>query len=190
MSAQLSYLAGSGEGLDNQPPSVAIRASLAREIRYLLTISTEARRVGCITPAGLAHSIGVCFIEDSNMARGKGGKTGGEPRTGLPRFVDVKLTAEQRKEFVTWVGQDTDLTTKVQELADEGYRLGVAWSGERQAYTVSVTCREPGDANNGLCMTSFAGSLPTAIWLALYKHEVVTSRKWLTAVGDGGEAFG
>jgi len=166
------------------------RASLYREIRYLLTISTDAGKSGSIRPAGVAHSLGVCFIEDFNMARGKGKTTGQGGQGTMPRFVDVKLTAEQRREFEAWEQRDGDLVTFMQSLADDGYRVGVSWSGEQQAYTVSLTCRAEGNPNAGLCMTSFARSLSTALWLAVYKHVVVTEERWIDGAFEGGEEFG
>lgn len=124
------------------------------------------------------------------MARGKGqpGKSG---QTGaMPRFVDVKLTAEQRTEFVGWERRKGDLVTFLQSMADDGYRVGVSWSGEQQAYTVSLTCRDAENPNNGLCMTSFAKTLSTALWLALYKHLEVTQERWVDGSFESGEEFG
>lgn len=177
-------------GLRNQTPTEALRAGIARELRYLLSISTDTRRTPRVNPAGVVHAFGVCLIEDSNMARGKGKGGGSVAGNALPQFVDVKLTAEQRLEFSTWKTRDGDLVTFLQSMADDGYRVGVAWSGERQSYTVSITCREAGSVNAGLCMTSFAGTLETALWLALYKHIEVTGERWLESVPGGGEDFG
>lgn len=190
MSDQLPMFPGGVGGLSTQTPSTIVRASLAREMRYLLSISSNAGGSRCVGATGIAHSLGVCLIEDSNMARGKG--KGGDVQAGsaLPRFVDVKLTAEHREAFAAWSERDGDLVGFLQALADNGYRVGVSWSGERQSYTVSVTCREVGSVNNGLCMTSFAGTLTTALWLAVYKHLVVTSECWLENAAGGGEDFG
>lgn len=190
MSAQLG-LWDDGQGLsDNGLGHAQKRAGLAREIRYLLTISTETGRRGAVSPTGLVHSLGVCLIEDYNMARG--GKLGKEKDApgGLPRFVDVKLTPEQRAEFVAVKERYADSTRWLQDLADDGYRVGVSWSGEHSSYTVSLTCRDARSPNNGMCMTSFAGDLVTAIALAVYKHFVVTEERWSQVVPAGSEDFG
>lgn len=124
------------------------------------------------------------------MARGQD-KTAKRANQGsLPRFVDVKLTAEQREEFKTWERRGGDLVTFLQSMADDGYRVGVSWSGEQQAYTVSLTCRQEGNPNNGLCMTSFAKTLSTALWLALYKHLEVTGEQWVDGSFGSDEEFG
>lgn len=124
------------------------------------------------------------------MSRGKGqaAKTGGA--NSLPRFVDIKLTAEQRAEFQSYRLYNDDPTGALQSLADDGYRVGVSWSGEQQAYTVSLTCRNPESVNNGLCMTSFARTLETAVRLAVYKHVVVTEERWVESSFGGDEDFG
>lgn len=190
MSGQLSYLT---DGLcpgDNSGTRRSIRASIAREMQYLLTISRDAGKPYGLRQAGIAHSLGVCIIEDWNMARGKGrvGQvTGGG---NLPTFVDVKLSEADRENFLSSLGDDLDAIRVLQGFADDGYRVGVAWSGEHQSYTVSVTCRDPESENNGLCMTSFAGDLTRGILLAWFKHDVVCSRRWKSRVPPREESFG
>lgn len=150
----------------------SIRASIGREMRYLLTISYDASRPGRIRPAGIAHSLGVCLIEDWNMARGKGQSKGASAGSAMPAFVDIKLSREDRAAFLEWYSPDADQVGLLQQFTDDGYRVGVSWSGEHQSYTVSVTCRDADSPNNGLCVTSFARLLPQAIALAWFKHDV------------------
>lgn len=124
------------------------------------------------------------------MARGAKTTKQSAQGTAMPRFVDVKLTAEQREEFGGWGQRSGDLVAFLQALADEGYRVGVSWSGEQQAYTVSLTGRSDDNPNKGLCMTSFARTLQTALWLALYKHIVVTDGHWMESAFGSDEDFG
>lgn len=177
-------------GLQTQTPSEALRASIAREMRYLLTIASDAGQPSRIREAGIAHSMSVCLIEDSNMSRGKGKAGQGNVGNAMPRFVDVRLTGEQRDEFKLWFPQEGGIIQGMQALADEGYRVGVSWSGEQQAYTVSLTCRDKDSVNNGLCMTSFARTLDTALRLALYKHRVVAQGSWVEGGYGSEEEFG
>lgn len=190
MSTQLGLWDDGPVGAEFSPEAVSKRASLYREIRYLLAISAEAGRGERLSPAGLAHSLGVCLIEDSNMARGKGKPEGKGGATALPRFVDVKLSSEEREAFAQWGEREGDLVGRLQGMADSGYRVGVSWSSEQQAYVVSLTCRDPEGVNNGLCMTSFAKTLITALWLALYKHYVVTGEHWVEGAFGSEEEFG
>lgn len=190
MSDQLRLWEDGPGGPGTRTPGEIIRASIARELRYLLSISKDAGKPYAIRQAGIAHSIGVALIEDYIVARGKG--AGKEAQNGqMPRFVDVKLTADERDAFVAWAkAGEVDVIKVLQAFADDGYRVGVTWAGEQQSYTVSVTCRLAGSPNQGLCMTSFAKTLDVALMLALYKHQVIAEGQWLDAVGGGGEEFG
>lgn len=154
------------------------RAMLAREMRYLLTISTDARRAGYLSPSGVAHSIGVCLIEDWIMARGARKESTKDSGTSLPHFVDVKLDAEGRRGFLDWLPTAEDPVAYLQRFADDGYRVGLTWSGAHQSYTLSVTCRDSESPNNGLCMTSFAKTPAQAVALAWYKHTHVCDGVW------------
>lgn len=190
MSTQLSFWDGGQNHPDNGAGKASIRASIARELRYLLTLNTETSRGARISPTGLAHSVGVCLIEDYQVARGKGKGTEPSGGQGMPRFVDVKLSAEDRAAFLKFITEDHDIVGMLQDLVDDGYRVGVSWSGEHQSYTVSLTGRGEGCPNQGLCMTSFAGELGKAIQLALYKHTAITGGRWLTSAESGMEDFG
>lgn len=168
----------------------AIRASIARELAYLLTIGSNASRGFNISPAGVAHSVGVCLIEDYAMARGKGREPDKKGGAVLPTFVDVKLSPEDKESFLAWMGDDIDAVKCLQAFADDSYRVGVSWSGEHQTYTVSVTCRDDESENNGLCMTSFSRNLTQAILLAWFKHDVVCKRQWKVFTPAPTETFG
>lgn len=190
MSVQLGLWDDGSNQPENGLGGHNLRASLNREMRYLLTISTETSGGGRLSPAGLAHSMGVCLTEGWVMARGKdaGGKSGDS--AGMPRFVDVKLDQAQKAAFLEFDLSDAQIIDRIQQLAFTGHRFGCAWSGEQQAYTVSVTCRNPESPNNGLCMTSFARFMKQAMRLALFKHDVVTRGVWVVpgteSVGDFG----
>lgn len=190
MSVQSELPGFEGCRSENRLGADAIRASIARELRYLFAISNKAGHGFGLTPAGLVHSVGVCILEDFNMSRGKG-KGGSETRNaGLPTFVDVKLTEADRENFIHYMGDEIDPIKCLQAFADDGYRVGVSWSGEHQSYTVSVTCRDDESPNNGLCMTSFAGKLDRAVMLAWFKHDVICKRAWRSRVPEREEDFG
>jgi len=186
---QQGWLPGFG-GFENEVSIPSYRASLQRELRYLLTISSSKASRGHFSPSGLAHSVGVVLIEDWLTVRGKNGSKAEEGRASLPRFVDVKLTPEQRVEFAKQMLTQDECVKFLASAADDGYRVGVSWSGEQQSYTVSMTCRNPKSPNMGLCMTSFAGDLEKAISLANYKHCIVTEEVWSKGVVAAEEDFG
>jgi len=190
MSMQSKLPGFEGWGPENRPTADAIRASIAREMLYLLTISRDAGKPYTIREAGVVHSLGVCVIEDWNMARGKSVGKGEKAGGNLPTFIDVKLDEGQREDFLAWLGDDLDAVKCLQSFADSGYRVGLAWSGEHQTYTASVTCRDEDSPNNGLCMTSFSRGLTQAILLAWYKHDVICNRQWKAFEPKPTEVFG
>jgi len=126
----------------------------------------------------------------SIMARGAKKVAQEAARSGLPRFVDVKLDQQQKKDFAARKQTSEALVTQLQDLCDQGYRVGVTWSGEQQTYTVSLTCRDEESPNNGCCMTSFAGQLDRALSLALFKHYVVCEEVWSVGGSIDSDDFG
>lgn len=190
MSVQASLPGFEGLGSVTRPSAEAIRASIARELRYLFASGRETGSGFRITPAGLAHSVGVCILEDYQLSRGKGKGSNSGKSDSMPTFVDVKLTEADRENFLASLGDSLDAVRVLQSFADDGYRVGVSWSGEHQSYTVSVTCRDGESGNNGLCMTSFAGSLEKGILLAWYKHNVICKRVWTDRVPPREASFG
>jgi hypothetical protein len=175
---------------DTSPGLAKKSAGVRRSMAWCLTSSTEAGKRLYISQAGLAHTFGVCLLEMAIMARGGKKAVEDVTKTGMPRFVDVKLTPEQRDAFRRLSPTADGMVHAIQVMCDEGYRFGCSWSGEHQSYTVSLTCRAKDDANNGLCMTSFAGNLETAVALALFKHTTVTGGLWLGAGVSPDEDFG
>lgn len=190
MSGQLSLWSDGSNQPENGLGGHNPRASLRREMLYLLTSSRDTGRGNRIPPAGIVHSLGVCLIEDWNMTRGKGKSGQGRAGSGMPVFVDVKLTEADRENFLASLGDGVDAVRVLQSFADDGYRVGVSWVGEQQSYTVSVTCRDEESENNGLCMTSFAGDLTRGILLAWFKHDVLCQRRWKAFVPPREESFG
>lgn len=180
---------GSGQAENCYGPDV-IRAAVRRSLTSMLTISIEARGEGGISSAGLAHSVGVCMLEMAIMARGA--KKESEAVTqGMPKFVDVRLSQEQKAAFTADAPKPAGwIVDRMQQLVFSGYRFGCSWSGEHQSYTVSMTCRNSESPNQGLCMTSFAGQLMTALRLAIYKHEEVCKGVWVMPGPGDDEDFG
>lgn len=178
------------DGGENTTGLDVIRAAVRRSLVNMLTIGTEPGVRGGISPSGLAHSVGVCMLEMDIVARGvkKGGEQVGQ---AMPKFVDVRLSQEQKQAFAgsepraaAWV------VDRVQQLVFSGYRFGCSWSGEHQSFTVSMTCRNSESPNDGLCMTSFAGQLLTAMRLAIFKHDEVCHGTWVTPGLEDSEDFG
>lgn len=123
------------------------------------------------------------------MARGKKSTDNGKS-AGLPKFVDVKLTTEQRQEFTQFTYTDAEICTWLESFLMDGYRVGLSWASEQQAVFCSLTGRETGTDNDGLCMTSFAKDARSAIALAFFKHTQVADGIWITAAEMATGSFG
>jgi hypothetical protein len=166
------------------------RASTHRSILWCLTSGSNAGGGVQVSPAGIAHTFAVCMTEITLMVRGAKKTAVETGKAGMPRFVDVKLSVDQRKDFSSRQYADSHLVLELQKLCDAGYRVGCTWSAETTSYTVSLTCRDEDSENYNLCMTSFAGSIHTAVALALYKHQEVTGGSWLGEQTSDGGFFG
>lgn len=139
---------------------------------------------------GLAHMFGVYLLELDEMARGAGKGSKPEAGSGMPRFVDVKLSTDQREAFKQWTPTGEELWSLLQQTVFEGYRVGCSWSGEHQSFTVSLTGREGTGSNQGLCVTSFAKDLYRAVALAMFKHYTVCEGVWSSGGVTDDEDFG
>jgi hypothetical protein len=165
-------------------------AGIRNTLLWCLTSSRYAGMRDRVPPAGVSHTLSVACVELSIMARGAGKAKDDGKGPDLPKFVDVRLTGDDKLVFREWLPSAVDLVGWMASMCDAGYRIGSSWSGESQAYTVSVTCRDTASENSGLCMTSFAKDLRTAVALAQFKHEILTRGVWLSAsereMGDFG----
>jgi hypothetical protein len=191
MSASIGRVGRFGLYGGEKPAGAAEKsAAILHSVWWVLTSSSEPGERGGISPAGFTHTFAVCMLELDEMARGKGLAASGDKSPALPRFVDVKLTQDDKNDFLSKRESVESMVVSLSRLCDDGYRVGCSWSGEQQAYTVSLTCRDAKSVNAGLCMTSFARDLATAVALALYKHHVLTGENWLGDAGRGSEDFG
>lgn len=173
-----------------RPTAEEVSAAIRRSLVGLLTIQTGKPATYGISSSGLSHMVGVMLLEMEIMARGKGKGSEQTGQQALPRFVDIKLSHEDRADFLSKPLEASAIVMGIQQIVFEGYRVGCAWSGEHQSFTVSLTCRDEGNPNNGLCFTSFAKELHLALALMLYKHHVVSKCVWLGDDGSDDGMFG
>lgn len=181
---------GRGNGGESTVGPKEKSARIRHTIWWCVTSEHEGAEPGFMSGRALAHTFAVCMLEYEIMARGA--KKDGSQGTSatMPKFIDIKLTAEDRAQFLQERLAAHELVGALTRLCDNGYRVGCQWSGETQSYTVSLTCRNPDDPNNGFCMTSFAKTLDTAVALAVFKHTVVADTDWTSVGSSSGSEFG
>lgn len=166
------------------------RLRVLRSILGALASDKQDRAERKISPAGLVHEFGVYLIElEIVMARGNGRRVV-ESTYQAPRFVDIRLTAEQKAVFVKTALSDQAVVDAIQGLVADGYRLGLSWASEQHAYYASLTGRSTGTVNDGFVLTSFAADIRTAVRLTLYKHFEVTEGLWGGNEAADREAWG
>ena len=120
------------------------------------------------------------------MARGKQ-RTVVAKDGGLPAFVNVTLSQDDRVAMKTLDQSVDGLVDWLELMARDGYRIGLSWNSERSAYICSVTARDTGTPNDGKCVTSFAPTVMQVVFVAWYKHVHILGAVWLddTAVLEG-----
>jgi len=117
---------------------------------------------------------------DFYMARGKGHakSTSGTAAKWNTTFVDIPLAGSTWDDIADeWKGADA-VFGAASGLLEDGYRLGFSYSGQNDAFTCSVTCKDEASPNFGKTFTAFAGSWYEALQTALYKHYVVAQANW------------
>jgi hypothetical protein len=184
-----SNLSGLNGG-ENTDGAARKSAGIRNTLLWSLTCSRYASVRGQIPHTGVSHTFAVACLELEEMARGNGKPKDGEKPSGMPRFIDVPLSADDKHAFKEFLPAASDLVGWMARMCDSGYRIGSSWSGESQSYTVSLTCRDPESPNAGMCMTSFAKDLRTAVALAQFKHEVLTRGVWVSAAERDMGEFG
>lgn len=114
------------------------------------------------------------------MARGKNANN--QPpannRFGQTEFVDIPVVEQDWTDVQKVYGSSDILVDAVTDLLNSGYRVGLSFNGNNDAFICSVTCRQDGDVNNGLTFNAFAETWFEALQLAVYKHYVKSRKIW------------
>lgn len=115
------------------------------------------------------------------MARGKAQNV---PKTSTRQFqptdfVEIPVAAEAWGDIQKVYGNPDVLVDAVSDLLEAGYRVGLSHNGANDAFICSVTCRDTDDPNNGKTFNAFAETWYEALQTAMYKHYVVSQKKWL-----------
>lgn len=118
------------------------------------------------------------------MARGKspgGAKTEKGTQAGWTTFVEISVVGLTQTALDDALPDADTVFGMMAGLIERGYRLGVSYNPQNDAFIASWTCKNDGDANAGCTMTSFAGTWYDAIRVSLYKHFNIARQNWRTA---------
>jgi hypothetical protein len=119
------------------------------------------------------------------VARGKGKviPETGSLQNGWTKFVNIPVVGLEWAEVQAKYGSGRLFVDTVAAMCEQGYRFGVSYNHQSDAFICSVTCKNVDSPNNGCTFTSFAGTWHEAMMLALYKHYDVAGEKWLEKGG-------
>lgn len=127
------------------------------------------------------------------MTRGKGSQKPARStdKQGWTTFVEISLAGHTREAIQDALPDFETVYNHAADMLQAGYRVGFTYNSANDAFTVSVTCRDEGNVNEGLTFTSFAGDWYAALQVALYKHYIVAGENWKSvSTVRQGQAFG
>jgi hypothetical protein len=99
------------------------------------------------------------------------------------QFVNLKLTAELKPQFVAWADDNAaDTLTLLNQVVAANYKVSCNMDEQNDCFIVSVTGTPDNRYNRNLCMTSRSNDLLEALLMMLYKVIVLCDMQ------DWGEA--
>lgn len=105
------------------------------------------------------------------MARGK---KSSKPTFGNMEFIRFELTAEDRKDLVSWAKKEhANFDDLLHTIMQQNHKVSFSFNGQNDSYICSVTGKPEECDNAERCFTSHAKSYSQAAWVALYKYHVV-----------------
>lgn len=87
-------------------------------------------------------------------------------------YVNVALTADQKSQFDDWTKTDDPLLALEESVAG-GSQLGLKYVGKEKTFLASLTNRQPGHVNCGLCVTARSSSAIVALMRVLFLYRVL-----------------
>lgn len=122
----------------------------------------------------------VNYCIEGIMARGKNAsKTDSTARSFQPtQFVDIPVVESDWPEIIKVYGTSDALVDAVSDILEAGYRVGLTFNTQNDAFICAVTCRDPESPNNGKTFNSFAETWFEALQIGMYKHYVKSKKNW------------
>ena len=135
----------------------------------------------------------VNFSMDKIMARGKNNGTQKTATSSFQptKFVDIPISDEDWPDILKTYGSAETLTDAVSDLLEKGYRIGLTFNSNNDAFICAITCRDSSSPNDGCTFNSFAETWFEALQIGMYKHYVKTRGDWsLGSQGTTRKRFG
>jgi hypothetical protein len=131
------------------------------------------------------------YFEGSfHMAKGdSNGKFKGKA-DGWKGFRNIDLSASDKEYLVQNPIEDAEVWELLGEVVAAGHRITFSKKADKPAVVVTFTGSEPGCANIGYSLSSYAPTFRKAVVVNLYKHIHLSQGKWAEAAAEDDDEIG
>lgn len=105
-------------------------------------------------------------------------------------FADIRLTPEEKQEFLAHEWDDVEVVEIVSGLLTGGHKLTVSYNRDNDHYNVSITGQSLDCVNGGLTLSGFAPEWPLALRVVLFKSHFIANDDWRSVKDRPSDAIG
>ena len=95
-------------------------------------------------------------------------------------YLKCNITKEEKEQFHEWAekaGMENILST-IARLVDADYKFSVKTDSYGGGVQAALTCADPNNEDQGLCLTARAPDFENAIMLLMFKHIELLRSEW------------
>lgn len=171
----------------NKSNGIYIRNNGARVITNVVSAWTAIHAVKGSFCFALKHPNMIIYTEFYGFFRQWEYTLMAAKMNGSVEFVNVRLVKDDKKKLAAFTEQIApDLADHLINFIGSGFKLSINLDAQNDCYIVAATGTQNARVNKGLCMTSRSEDLFEAIYMTLFKHEVLCDNdSWGEPVGNG-----
>lgn len=93
------------------------------------------------------------------------------PKQGRPAFgfTNIPISESDKERILSEVQSETSIVDWLKEMAVDGYRVGITFDSNSDAFNVAFTSIAEGRADDNRCVTSRNSLLEVAFTIAIFK---------------------
>jgi len=136
-------------------------------------------------------------LEEERMAKRKPKMTTEQKVGGNPAymgewlgFADIRLTPEERQEFLAHEWEELETEQIVAGLLTAGHKITVSYNRDNDHFNVSITGVALTCVNGGLTLSGFAPEWPLALRVVLYKSHYIAQDDWRSVKDRPSDSIG
>jgi hypothetical protein len=104
---------------------------------------------------------------------------------GSLRFLNQKLTADEKDVFELWFADPAKCDGAVTEALHTGYKLTIQHQRDTDAFNGLLFPPRDGGINDGLCISSKSANWYKAVAMCVFKHTVLAKGNWAEHYAEG-----